>query len=92
MENAETKSFFPWKKKAILRGEELRKLRKRFKEMEESRDNWKEKSMNHKEIQVEQAKKIKALETELAGCKKKLQLIQVKNPSIINMALTRFYL
>ncbi len=48
-----------WKKKAIERTKELKKLNKRLKEITESRDKWKEKAQGYKNTLEELRKNIK---------------------------------
>ena len=47
-----------WKAKAIMRRRELKKLRKRIRELEISRDKWKEKAME-RQAKVEEIEKQK---------------------------------
>jgi len=57
-----------WKFKAILRQRQNKDLRKRLKESKASRDQWKQKAIQHKEV-------IKRIENEVDRIKKNLMKI-----------------
>jgi len=62
------KKFFEksmWKVKATMRRRELKKLRKRIRELEISRDKWKEKAMERQAKVEEIEKQKREIENEL---------------------------
>lgn len=65
MEKKVLKNESKWKQKAILRQRENKDLRKRLKETKLSRNQWKLKASQHKEV-------IKGLEDEVSRIKKNL--------------------
>lgn len=64
----DSNSALTWKHKAIQRQIQLKNMRKRLKEVKNSRDNWKHKSKKHLE-------EINSLETKLERIKKNLTKI-----------------
>ncbi|GHV43085.1 hypothetical protein FACS1894180_1150 [Bacteroidia bacterium] len=65
MDTKEQQGIELWKAKSIERSKEIKRLKKRIKELAHSRDSWKEKSIANKE-------RADRLENDLSQIKKKL--------------------